>query len=106
MSLAGEWNKVFLRDQGVVTRKIDQELFLVPVRGKLADMENIFTLTEVAEFIWERLDGRKTLNDLRAEVVAVFDVGDGRAGSDIREFIAELLDAGLIREVESANEVC
>ncbi len=105
MPSTDEWNKVFMRDQDVMSRKIDGELFLVPVRGKLADMESIFTLTEVAEFIWERLDGRKSLNNIRSEVTAEFDVDDDRAGSDIRGFIAELLDSGLIHEAEAANEV-
>ncbi|MCL5023990.1 MAG: PqqD family protein [Nitrospirae bacterium] len=92
------WDRVFIRDKDVVARKIAGELFLVPVRGKLADMGNIFTLTAVGEFIWDRLEGQKSLNDVRNDVLEEFDVGREQAEADIREFITELLEAGLIRE--------
>jgi hypothetical protein len=90
-------DKVFIRNQDIVSRRIAGELFLVPVKGKLADMERIFTLTTVAEYIWDRLDGQKSLDDIRNDVVARFDVGQEQADSDMREFIAELIEAGLIR---------
>jgi hypothetical protein len=90
-------DKIFIRNQDIVSRKIAGELFLVPVKGKLADMEKIFTLTTVAEYIWDRLDGQRSLDDIRNDVVARFDVGEEQADSDIREFIAELVEAGLIR---------
>lgn len=90
------WDKVFIRDQDVVSRKIAGELFLVPVKGKLAHMEQIFTLTSVAEYIWDRLDGQKNLHDIREDVIAQFDVQQEQADPDIREFIIELMEAGLI----------
>jgi hypothetical protein len=90
--------KVFVRDKDVVSRKIAGELFLVPVKGQLADMQKIFTLTPVAEYIWDRLDGQKRVNDIRNDVIAQFDVDKEKADSDIQEFIAELLETGLVRE--------
>jgi coenzyme PQQ synthesis protein D (PqqD) len=90
-------DKVFIRNQDIVSRKIAGELFLVPVKGKLADMEKIFTLTAVAEYIWDRLDGQRSLDEIRKDVVGQFDVGEEQADSDIREFIAELIEAGLVR---------
>lgn len=91
------WDKVFIRDQDVVSRKIAGELFLVPVKGKLAHMEQIFTLTSVAEYIWDRLDGQKSLHDILDEVISHFDVEQQQADPDIQEFIIELMGAGLIR---------
>jgi hypothetical protein len=95
---SGNYNKVFIRNSDVVSRKIAGELFLVPVKGRMADMENIFTLTAVAEYIWDRLDGRKSLNEILNNVVDRFDVEHEQAESDIREFIMELMGAGLITE--------
>ena len=91
-------NKVFMRNSDVISRKIAGELFLVPVKGKIADMENIFALTAVAEYIWDRLDGRKNLNEILNNVVDCFHVEQEQAESDIREFIMELMGAGLITE--------
>jgi hypothetical protein len=93
--------KVFIRNQDIVSRRIAGEMLLVPVKGKLADMEKIFTLTSVAEYIWDRLDGRRSVDDIRKDVVAQFDVGQEQADADIQEFLAELIEAGLIRVQEA-----
>jgi hypothetical protein len=92
------FNRVFMRNSDVISRKIAGELFLVPVKGKIADMENIFALTDVAGYIWDMLDGRKSLNEILSNVLDRFDVEPEQAESDIREFIIELMGAGLITE--------
>ena len=61
-------------------------------------MQKIFTLNPVGEYIWRGLDEQKRLNDIRDDVMAHFDVENKEAESDIRDFIGELLEAGLIRE--------
>ena len=91
--------KVFQRNKNVVSRKIAGELFLVPVAGNLADMERMFALTTVGEFIWDRMDGKKSLSQIRDEMLAAFDVEKEQADSDIQEFVAELISAGLVQEV-------
>lgn len=90
--------KVFMKNKDIVTRKITGELFIVPVRGKLADMQRIFTLNPVAEHIWDSLDGRTSIEAIRNSVLSVYEVPEDQADSDIAEFIRELLDADLIRE--------
>jgi Coenzyme PQQ synthesis protein D (PqqD) len=90
--------KVFRRNGDIVTRKIADELFLVPIRGKLADMQRIFTLDPVAEYIWGELDGRKNIGEISKGLLNEFDVEEGEALADTEEFISELLQAGLISE--------
>ncbi len=91
-------SKIFKKNDGIVGRKIAGELFLVPIRGKIADMQRIFSLNPVGEFIWHNLDGQKTLSDIRNQVIDNFLVDTGEAESDIREFISELIKADLIKE--------
>lgn len=92
------FSKVYTKKADIVSRKIAGELLLVPVKGKLADMQRIFALNPVAEYIWEELDNQKSLNDICNGVVASFEIEREQAESDIREFITELLDADLIKE--------
>jgi len=91
-------DKIYRKNGDIVTRRIAGDLFLIPIRGKIADMQRIFVLNPVSECIWQELDGQKRLNEIRKSVVAKFDVEEKRADSDIREFIAELLEANLINE--------
>jgi hypothetical protein len=55
-------------------------------------------LNPVAEYIWQELDKKKTLHDICNGIVSTFDVTAKQAESDVREFIAELLDRNLIKE--------
>ena len=83
----------------LLTRQIAGETIIVPIRGKLADMQNIFAINVVAEFIWERMDGQKTLDQIAGEVAAHFEVDDNQARSDVVEFMTELSEAGLIEKL-------
>ena len=91
-------DRIFTRNRDIVTRKITGELFIVPVRGKLADMQRIFTLNPVAEYIWDSLDGRSSLVAIRTGISETYDVTEEQADADIMEFIRELLEADLIGE--------
>jgi len=91
------YSQAYKKNQDIVTRKITGELFIVPVRGKLADMQRIFTLNPVAEYIWNSLDGETSIEDIRKGVLSAYEVQEEQADADIRDFIAELLDADLIR---------
>ena len=84
-------------DDQLVTRRIMEERLVVPIRGKLADMQAIFALTPVADFIWERLDGQKTLGDILEEILAEFNVEKEQAKADLLEFIDELDKEELIK---------
>ena len=91
------WAKRLKKNADIVSRTIAEEMFLVPIKGNLADMERIFTLNQVAEYIWQHI-GEEELAAIRDGILAYFDVEKEQAESDIREFVNELLEAGLISE--------
>jgi len=89
-------NTTFRKKENIVTRLIAGETLLVPIYGELANMEKIFTLDPVATFIWEHLDGNKSLKEIRDGVLNAFDVKKEQADMDISEFIDELVKADLV----------
>ena len=89
-------NTTYRKKENIVTRHIAGETLLVPIYGELANMEKIFTLDPVAEFIWEQLDGEKSLKVIRDGVIDAFDVKKDQAEIDISEFIDALVKADLI----------
>jgi hypothetical protein len=92
--------QAYTRKQDLLTRRIAGESIVVPIRGKLADLQRVFALDPVGEFVWERLGGRRTVAELAAAVAVEFDVEPAEAEGDIREFVASLLEAGLIEDVK------
>ena len=88
--------EVYKKKDDIVYRKVAGETILVPISGRLADMQMIFALNPVGEFIWEELDGSRTLQQIREDIQSSFDVAREEANADLEAFIAELLKEGLI----------
>jgi hypothetical protein len=83
-----------------VSRHIAGETIIVPIRGKLANLERIYVLDPVAEYIWGQLDGKKSLNQVLEGILGTFDVEREQAAVDLEAFVSELLDADLVVEVD------
>lgn len=94
-----DWSVVFRKRDELVTRAIAGETLVVPVSGRLADLQRIFALEGAAGFIWERIDGTRTLGQIRDELRAAFAVTSGEAEQDLLEFVGELSAAGLVQPV-------
>jgi len=87
---------VYRKKDDLLARRIAGETIIVPIRGKLADMQNIFALNPVGELIWELLDGSRNVGQIGAAVVDEFDVDADSASNDVAAFVACLLEAVLI----------
>jgi hypothetical protein len=86
-----------------VTRQIAGETLIMPVAGRVADLESIYVLNEVGSRIWQ-LVGSPTTADRIAEIVArEFDVPAERAAGDVAEFLGALDARGLIRYVADST---
>lgn len=87
-----------------VARDIAGETILVPVRGRKGDLDSIYNLSEVAAFIWKRIDGRTTFGQLVEQVCSEFDVEAEAARADALRFIAALQEADLIEAAPNEGE--
>lgn len=92
--------KVYDKNPGILFTTIEEELFLVPTNNNLADLQNIFTASEVGALIWNNLDGEKMLSHIAELVVSEFDVAKKIAESHLIEFIKQLEKNELIEIIE------
>ncbi len=88
--------KKYKRNENFVYRKIENETILVPIKNNVGDMSCIYNLNEVGAFIWDHLDGEKTLNDILNMVADEFDVSDQDAEIDLQDYISDLNEIGAI----------
>jgi hypothetical protein len=86
----------FRKKESIAGRKIAGEAFLVPICGQPDDMQKIFILNPLAEFIWQRLDGEHTLAELLTDIVGQFAVEREQARLDMVEFVGQLLQQNLL----------
>lgn len=85
----------------VIMRDIGGEVFLVPIRGQLADLQELFVLDEVGSWLWQRFGAEAGVDELAELVVTEFETTIDRARADVAIFLDELLAAGLVEPVSS-----
>ena len=96
--MTGPSTTVYVRKADAVTRQVAGETLLVPIRGQLADLQQIFSINAVGALLWERLDGEHDIEALCDAAAEQFDVTAAGAESSVRAFLAQLLEADLIEE--------
>lgn len=91
--------EIYRQDDSFVSRRIEDEVILVPIRQNVADLESIYTLSEVGAYIWEQIDGRRTTAEVLPLMVGEFEVSEEEAQKDLKEFIEQLSSIGAITRV-------
>ena len=83
-------NYVFKKSENIVSREIGDEVILVPIRQNSGDLDNIYTLNDVAAAIWQRLNGKNTLEDIKNQIAEEYEVAAEEAEKDIIELCTQL----------------
>lgn len=87
-----------LRSPSIVTKKTGNEYVLVPVSNNIADMNSVFTLNETGAYIWELIDGKRSIKDLIESVVNEYETDNKTATEDVFSFIGEMNKYLIIKE--------
>ena len=95
--------RCFNKDPNMVSRKIADEVILVPIRQNVGDLESIYTLNEVAARIWELMDGEMKVREIKDKIVEEFKVTPEEAEADILELLKQLEIVGGIKVVGGLN---
>jgi len=90
----------YQRTEEFVARAIAGETVLVPIRRQIGNLESIYTLNEVATFIWERLAEPFTVAEIALALEDTFTGDPAEMRRDLGEFLAELLNLGAIRPAD------
>ncbi len=90
-------DKVYKKSDSIVSRKIADEFILVPIRQNVGDLESISTLNEVAARIWELIDGKKKVREIKDVILDEYEVTPEKLETDIIKYIKELENIGAIQ---------
>ena len=78
------------KSDSIVSRKIGDEFILVPIKQDVGDLESIYTLNETAARIWELIDGKIKVRDIRERIVQEFEITPTEAERDLIEHLQQL----------------
>ena len=87
------------RSARIVGRRIAGEYVLVPLVTHGADLDAIYNLNAVAAFIWERIDGRTSGDEIVSALTESFEVSPGQAEADYLAFVTRLGELGAVEAV-------
>ena len=91
-------DKVYRVSERMASRKIVDEVILVPLRDRVAEMESLYSLNEVGARVYELIDGKRAVRDIVAAIVEEFDVDARQAENDVTQFVEQLLSINGIEE--------
>jgi hypothetical protein len=81
---------ILSQSTSVVTRKTGNEYVLVPITNNIADMNSVYTLNETGAFIWEHIDGEKSIEDIIYALTAEYDIDFANAENDVLSFVENM----------------
>lgn len=87
----------YQKSPDIVFRKIADETILVPIKNNVGDLESIYTLNAVAARIWELIDEKRKVKEIKDIIVEEFEVTPEEAEKDIKKFLLRLEKADIIK---------
>jgi hypothetical protein len=70
---------------------------LVPITNNIADMNSVYTLNETGAFIWELIDGKRSVEEIIIKLTNEYDIDKQNAESDVFIFIENMSKYLIIR---------
>ena len=81
----------------IVTKKISEEYVLVPVANNIADMDSVYTLNETGAFIWDHINGARSVEEIINELITEYEIDRETASADVFEFADNLKEYLIVK---------
>jgi len=82
---------IFKKNANIVCRKIAGETILIPITRSSSDADYIYTLNKSAGSVWELIDGKKSVGDIKKELLKNFDVTAEEIRKKLQYLIGDLI---------------
>ena len=82
--------QTYKRNDNFVFRQIENETILVPIKDNVGDMNCIYNLNEVGAFIWQNIQCKNSVSDIKNMIFSEFDITESQAETDLDEFVKDL----------------
>lgn len=100
MNAKAKLDGVYATSEDIVARSIEGELIIVPLVAGIGDLEDeLYTLNETGKAIWDRLDGKTTLEEVLDDLSAEFEAPAGEIEKDLLGLVEELVRRKILVEV-------
>ena len=86
----------YVRSNSIVERAIAGEHLLVPIRGEVADLRNLFALNASAKILWDALAEPADEDRLVGLLLKKFRADEPTVRNDVRELLGQMVARKLV----------
>lgn len=90
---------IYGKNPDFVQRDVAGECILVPIKRRLTDVNSIYVLNETGAALWNRIDGKRSVQDIHADFFEEYDVTVEQLRQDFETLLADLRSIHAIEEV-------
>ena len=87
-----------------VLREIAGDYVIIPVGKTVIEFNGLITVNEVGVSIWNMLQYEVTFDQIVQGILNEYEVEESVAREDIREFLDQLIDGGILTEDKENGE--
>jgi len=97
MSIPVNLNVICAPSENVVAREIEGEILIIPLVAGIADTDDeLYTLNETGQAIWQKLDGQRTLKEVAISLTGEFNAPLTEVEKDVLGFASELVRRSIL----------
>ncbi len=101
MDLTVDIDAAYVPSEEIVAREIQGEFIIVPITSGIGDLEDdIFSLNETARSVWSKLDGKKNIKEVIADLQIEFEDSAADIENDVMGLVTELLRRRMLVEAK------
>jgi hypothetical protein len=89
------------KNTNMVSRQIDKETILVPILKESGDINCIYTLNEAACAVWNMIDAKNTIEEIKKVILKKFDVSSRDTEKKLESFLKELKEIKAIKIIKN-----
>jgi hypothetical protein len=94
-----EYDAIYTHSDNVVSRVIEGEVIIVPLVSGIGDADDdLFSLNETGQDIWQRLDGQTSVAAILDVLAGEYDAPRDTIAAETSALLSELLARGMIQK--------
>ena len=89
--------RIFRKNPDFVTREIESNIILMPLCKSSKDIDYIYSLNETAGAVWNLIDGKRKLQQIKDKLLRSYEVSQGKVSEQFYELIKDLKEIKAIQ---------
>lgn len=91
---------ILYKIENMVTREIEDETVLLPIYDTSEEIDCIYSLNKVASRVWEMIDGKSTIGEIKKKVLEEFESTPQEVEEKMENFLKDLLEIKAVEQLK------